>query len=125
MPMPILILVLLLWPWLGFAANLHSEKEYQDSWCSQHGGEIEHVLPDNIRIDCLTEKYAIEFDFGKKWAESFGQAEFYALTKDRRPGIVIILETNADYRGLERLLAILSTSKKPPRVWVIRPKDIE
>ena len=112
-------------PITAFASNIHPEKDYQAAWCNQHGGQTEVVLPDKTRIDCLTDLYAIEFDFGKKWAESFGQAEYYGLMKNRRPGIVIILETDADYRGLERLLAIIGTSKAPPRVWVIRPKDIE
>lgn len=55
-----------------FAAHLHLEKWYQEKWCAEQNGKAEVVLPDRTRCDCLTDKNAIEFDFGKKWAEAIG-----------------------------------------------------
>jgi len=67
-------------------------KPYQEKWCTEHGGQVEVVLPDRTRCDCLTETHAIEFDFGKKWAEAIGQALYYAIQTGKKPGIVLILE---------------------------------
>jgi hypothetical protein len=41
-----------------------TEKWYQERWCREHGGQVEVVLPDQTRRDCVTETHAIEFDFG-------------------------------------------------------------
>nr|WP_320010583.1 hypothetical protein [uncultured Desulfobulbus sp.] len=60
----------------SLAAHLHPEKYYQNKWCREHRGQSEVVLSDRTRADCITAESAIEFDFGKKWAESLGQA-FY------------------------------------------------
>jgi hypothetical protein len=38
-----------------------------------HRGQVEVVLPDGTRCDCLTETHAIEFDFGRGWGEAIGQ----------------------------------------------------
>jgi hypothetical protein len=52
----------------------HPEKWYQEKWCRQQGGQIEVVLPDKTRCDCVTDTHAIEFDFGNGWAEAIGQS---------------------------------------------------
>lgn len=88
---------------LSYAGHLHKEKEYQQAWCAKMGGQLEVVLDDGTRVDCLTDEYAIEFDFGRKWAESVGQALYYALKTGRKPGIVLILEKDSDKRYLRRL----------------------
>ena len=46
------------------AKHKHTEKYYQEKWCSEHGGITEYVLPDRTRVDCLTKSHAYEFDFG-------------------------------------------------------------
>ena len=61
-----------------YAKHIHKEVEYQHAYCSANSGIEEYKLPDKTRVDCLTEKYAIEFDFHNKWAESIGQALYYA-----------------------------------------------
>jgi hypothetical protein len=63
------------------------ESHYVEQYCK---GQIEHVLPDRTRIDCLTDTHAIEFDFCHKWAESIGQALYYANSTGRSPKIVLI-----------------------------------
>ena len=99
------------------------EKDYQAKWCNDCGGVIEHILPDKTRVDCLTDEYAIEFDFGYKWAESIGQALYYGVITNRKPGVVLILERPAkDQRYLNRLLGV--AHKYDIRVWVMNPEDL-
>lgn len=82
------------------AAHQYKEKEYQEVWCKKAGGITEYVLDDGARVDCLTDEYAIEFDFAPKWAEAVGQSLYYALKTGKKPGIVLILEKKADRRFL-------------------------
>src|SRR5512135_3315001 len=77
---------------VSYAKHVHLEKWYQNRWCSEHGGQAEVALPDGTRADCITEKNAVEFDFGKKWAEAIGQALYYSVQTGKRPGVVLILE---------------------------------
>lgn len=71
----------------------HSESSYQHAYCSIHNGIEEFELQDKTRIDCLTDDYAIEFDFANKWAESIGQALHYGLTSGKKPKVVLILDS--------------------------------
>ena len=52
------------------AKREHPEKWYQVKWCEAQKGQIEVVLKDGTRCDCLTDTHAIEFDFGSQWAEA-------------------------------------------------------
>ena len=69
-----------------FAKHKHLEKEYQTAWCNAHNGIMEYKLDDNTRVDCLTNEYAVEFDFASKWAESIGQSLYYAQRTKRKTG---------------------------------------
>lgn len=115
----LLLLLCLLPSWcsVGQAAHLHPEKTYQKSWCAAVRGETEHVLPDDTRVDCLTEEYAIEFDFCQKWAEAIGQALYYAIRTGRKPGIVLILEDESD-RCVGRLEVV--ARRAGIRIWLLR-----
>jgi hypothetical protein len=46
------------------AKREHPEKWYQQKWCEANKGQVEVVLPDGTRCDCVTDTHAIEFDFG-------------------------------------------------------------
>jgi len=77
-----------------------------------HFGKIltlqsEVILPDKTRCDCLTEKHAIEFDFGAKWAESIGQVLYYSIQTGKRAGVVLILEKPDDYKYWIRLNRVI------------------
>ena len=74
------------------ARHLHYERDYQEAWAEKNNAEMEVILEDGARVDCVTEEYAIEFDFAKKWAESIGQALYYAIKTDKKPAIVLIME---------------------------------
>ena len=70
----------------------HNEASYQNVWCSMHNGIEEYENQDFTRVDCLTDKHAVEFDFANKWAESIGQALHYGIMTGKKPKIVLILD---------------------------------
>lgn len=82
---------------IGVAHAKHKriEREYVSQYCA---GVTEFRLPDRTRVDCLTDEYAIEFDFAQKWAEALGQSLHYAYMTGRDPAIYLILESKKDIR---------------------------
>ena len=82
----------------------HHEKYYQTQLCNELDGVMEQSLLDRTRVDCLTDEYAIEVDFAKKWAESVGQSLYYAEMTQKKPAVGIIVRDNKqDRRHLKRL----------------------
>ncbi len=82
----------------------YNEKYYQTILCNELDGVMEQSLLDRTRIDCLTDEYAIEVDFSKKWAESVGQALYYAEMTGKKPAVALIVrETEQDKRHMKRL----------------------
>ena len=79
------------------------ESYYVNQWCTSDFGRKEAILWDMTRVDCLTKDYAIEFDFGKKWAESVGQALYYSKMTGKAPAVVLILTSPTDYRYAKRI----------------------
>ena len=79
-----------------------NEKYYQTQLCEKLDGEMEYVLKDRTRVDCLTDEYAIEVDFAKKWAESVGQSLYYAKMTHKQPAVGLIVGTK-DKKHLKRL----------------------
>lgn len=76
------------------------EKDYVNQYCE---GTIEYRLPDKTRVDCLTDEYAIEFDYAKKWAESVGQSLYYAKKTGKKPAVAIILSKESDKKYIQRI----------------------
>lgn len=76
------------------------EADYVNAYCK---GEIEYRLPDKTRVDCLTEEYAIEFDWARKWAESIGQSLYYAKMTNKKPAVAIIMKAPEDERYIKRI----------------------
>lgn len=105
----------------SFAAKLHPEKWYQEKWCEEVNGKVEVVLPDKTRCDCVTDKNAIEFDFGKKWAEAIGQSLYYSLQTGKRAGVVLILEDPKDYIYFLRLNSTIQHFNLPIDTWQMKP----
>lgn len=120
----ILLVVLFLLTILSGCSNrpLH-EKDYQNWWCEKHHGTQEYRLQDGTRVDCLTKDYAVEVEYAPKWAESIGQALYYAQSTGRKPGVVMIIRNHNDERFLKRLRSV--AKEQGIKVWTIRPKDLE
>ncbi len=114
------VLLLLVLPSV-YAKRIHPEKWYQQIWCAEHKGQTEVRLADRTRCDCLTEEYAIEFDFGSKWAEAIGQALHYANKTGKAAGIVLILESDKDEKYWERMNSVIEAYSLPIKTWVVRP----
>lgn len=119
----LLLLIIIISPGIAHARRIYKEREYQERWCDNAEGITEYVLSDKTRVDCLTKKYAIEFEFADNWAESIGQAMYYSIMTDRKPGIVLIIEdTEKDKIYLKRLRIV--AEKLGIKIWAIKIKDI-
>lgn len=94
------LVFLFLYSATAFAAHKMPERTYQKMYCP-YNAEVK--LSDNTRVDCLTDRYAIEFDFAQKWAEALGQSLHYARMTGRTPAIFLILERETDMRYVKRL----------------------
>ena len=92
------------------------EADFVDAYCQ---GEVEHVLADKTRVDCLTATHAIEYDWGKKWAESLGQALFYSAMTGKKAGIVLIVNPRTKDRFLKRLNKAIADNNLDVDVWTI------
>jgi hypothetical protein len=101
------------------AARLHPERWYQGRWCKDNGGEAEVVMEDRTRCDCLTTKYAVEFDFGRKWAEAIGQSLYYSFMTGKKAAVVLILEKKKDRRYWKRLLSTIRHYGLPITAWAV------
>lgn len=73
---------------LAGAASAQTERDYQNKLCAHL--DREHVLADGTRVDCVSDRNAIEVDFTNKWAEAIGQALHYAGEMGKRPGVILI-----------------------------------
>ncbi len=95
------------------------EADYVDHHCK---GEVEHVLADRTRIDCLSETHAIEYDWGKKWAEAIGQSLYYSAMTGKKAGIVLITNSRTKARYLNRLNKAIEAHNLAIDVWTIDKK---
>lgn len=67
-----------------------AEVDYQRAWCAAHNGQMEVIVPGG-RIDCLTDRYAVEFGFAAKWKEDLAQARWYALKTGKIAAYAVIV----------------------------------
>lgn len=120
----IIVLTLIVLP--AFAKpqrHSHYEKEYQTEWCNANNGEMEVILDDDARVDCVTSTHAIEFDFAPKWNEAIGQALYYGIATNKKAGIVLILEHEAnDTKFLNRVNTV--AKEHNITVWTMTPEDL-
>ena len=104
----------------GATPKKYHERYYQTQICNQLNGEMEYVLSDRTRVDCLSDEYAMEVDFAKKWAESIGQALYYAYMTNKKPAVGLIVGKK-DKRYLKRLDTIAQRYRI--RVFVVKKMD--
>ena len=98
------------------------EKIISKKWCKENGGRAEVVFDDRTRCDCVTGKYAIEFEYAKKWYQAVGQSLHYAIKSGKAPGIILILKNNGDLEYLRSLEATVSYYKLPIKIWKMEQK---
>lgn len=86
-----------------FSKHIHLEKYYQRAFCEKVRGKLEYILKDKTRVDCQTNTYSFEVDFGIKAFEAVGQSLYYSMMTGKKAGIVLIQETKADNRYIGRI----------------------
>lgn len=122
----ILFLTLILFMPTVEAKHLYKESMYQQAWCNKRGGTTEYKLNDKTRVDCLTEKYAVEVDFAPKWAECIGQALYYGKMTGKQPACVLIMERGEkDLKYLNRLRRAVYRKGLDMRTFTIKPDAVE
>lgn len=74
----------------------------------------------NGRADLVNDTYAIEVERAPKWKNSIGQALWYGLQLNKRPGIILLIETAADRKYAIQLASALRYAglSDAIRVWV-------
>ena len=120
----LIVIIFLIQSGSAFAKHLNNEKYYQCKWCNANAGTMEVVLDDGARVDCLTGKYAVEFDFASKWAESIGQSLYYSIKTNRKPAVVLIMEQPAREKPYyKRLVGV--AQKYGITVFVMNSKEVK
>lgn len=98
----ILFFILLI---LGFTQNTllgQPESYYCDLLAKELNGIREYTV-ENGRVDILTDQYAIEVERASNWKQSIGQALWYGLQTNRKPGIILIMKDLKDRKHGIRL----------------------
>lgn len=80
-------------------------------------------MHDGSRVDCLTENYAIEFDFAPKAMEALGQSIHYARITGSDPAMVLIIETEKDWRYYKRIRR--TAKKRNVKLWYMTLEQLE
>jgi len=101
---------------LALQAQPHNEVEWSAYLAEGLGGPTEVRLFDDSRVDILTETYAIEVDWAKKWPEAIGQSQYYGIITGKEPGVLILTkDAKADRKYLYRCLIVATRLKC--KVW--------
>lgn len=77
------------------------EKDWTDALAKKLNGQSE-VRVDRGRVDVITDAYAIEIDFLKKWHEGLGQAIHYG-DESTRIGVLALIAGNNAHEDLEQV----------------------
>ena len=102
----LLMIALVLFSVSVFSQTKQRESYYQHEFAVALGGQTEVRLANGTRADIVTDKYAIEVDFGAKWAEAIGQSLSYGIELKKQAGILLVLKGDEEIRFLERLMPV-------------------
>jgi hypothetical protein len=79
---------------LCLLACLVSSAETEFEACARlaekYQATTEYRLPDQSRVDLLSEEIAWEVDWAYKWPEAVGQALYYAIWTERKGGVILL-----------------------------------
>ena len=110
------------------APHIHKEAYYRDLWCQVNHGDTEQRQPNGTIADCVTGIYAVEVEFAEKWQEAVGQSLNYSEQTGLLPGILLILETDADlkyWNHLQEMVDALGEKGVSIQLWRIGLNEIE
>lgn len=89
-------------PIIRLSLNIDApEKDWTDALARKMNGQTE-VQVDRGRVDVVTDDYAIEIDFLKKWHEGLGQAIHYG-DESTRIGVLALIDKNEGHEDLEHM----------------------
>ena len=96
-----------------------AERDVNEVWCLNNGGNDNYRTDDDTYVDCLTDKYAIEAEYDYNWKEAIGQALHYAESTNRKAGILFIkrAESGKDYHG--QMMRVINKYKLPIEIFVV------
>lgn len=84
--------LMVLWQCLLFGQN---EAHYIDIMATKLNGAQEQKVQ-NGRVDIVTSTHAIEVEWASNWKHSIGQALWYGLQTNKKPGIILIMKSIED-----------------------------
>lgn len=113
-------------PIIPIPLNMDSpEKDWTDALAKIINGQSE-VQVDRGRVDVMTETYAIEIDFLKKWHEGLGQAIHYGDESDRI-GVLALIDENTAQEDLEHIKLLKKIERlcinKGVKLILLRPPN--
>lgn len=101
-----------------------TESDYRNRFCEGMGQEV--VLQNGTRVDCLTDRLAIEVDWTHKWAEAIGQAMLYSASTQKLPGIILVckVDKGACQKHDYLINEAVAYWHLPITVWLCAPIDL-
>ncbi len=102
----------------GFAKNVDPEKPFRDSWCAEHGGRTDVLLPGGGRAHCVTETHVVEFSFAAHWDRALGRALVHGMRAGKTPGVVLILREEKEFKNWIELVSTISHFNLPVTPWL-------
>ena len=100
-------------PFILFA----DERSEAERLAPKYNAEVEVVLWDNTRVDLVNETYAIEVDWAAKYAQGIGQALYYSLVTNLKPGLILLVrDKDKDRKYIYRAQSVCA--KYDIRLWV-------
>ena len=121
----IILFLLFLFILPASAKHVHPEKYYQKQWCDAHKGKMEYRLKDGTRVDCLTDKYAVEVDFAKKYHECLGQAQHYSARTGKQGACILIVEELNDLKYVHALRKTIYKKKLNVRSLIKQTEEFK
>jgi len=116
------ILLALLVP---FVASSQTEAQYSDYIQGLIGGQREVSVPSG-RLDLMTKEYAFEIERAAKWKDAIGQSIWYGLQTNKKPGIIILLKSESEYKYAQQLNSAMQYAGLDSSIVVyIYPNDYQ
>lgn len=107
---------------LSIQAHAKAEAEYALEHCNTINGITEFTLEDKTRVDCLTPRDAIEYDFTNKWYECISQALYYRMHTGRQAvcGLIHKNGTTIESEHVDRALDTVKHYNLPVYIFEIK-----
>ena len=67
-----------------------NEAFFVERFAPKYNARVEVRLHEGVRVDLLSDTYAIEVDWARKYYEGFGQAMLYGILTDKKPAVLLL-----------------------------------